>query len=113
MENMDAYGATGYLFNPAGIQLQQTRYVASEFPNGSVSLSFASKSPETARDVIMWCGQLMGCFTRINRNGKPEFVQIKAENSDTTGMIIPVREIYQQIRDTAPNLRTRFCVYPR
>lgn len=93
MSGMDAYGAAGYLCSLAGIRLQQTHDEVSDFPNGSIALSFADKGMETARDVIMWCGQLMGCFTRINRSGKLEFVQIKAENSDKTGVIIPVRDI--------------------
>ena len=93
MSGMDAYGAAGYLCSLAGVRLQQTHDEVSAFPNGSIALSFADKGLETARDVIMWCGQLMGCFTRINRSGKLEFVQIRAENSDATGVIIPVRDI--------------------
>lgn len=93
MSGMDTYGAAGYLCSLVGIQLQQTHDEVAAFPNGDVALSFLSESLETARDVIMWCGQLMGCFTRITRSGKLEFVQIKAENSATSGMIIPVREI--------------------
>lgn len=35
---------------------------------------------------------MMGCFARIDRHGKLEFVQFRAEQDDL-GMIIPVREI--------------------
>lgn len=98
MSGMDAYGAAGYLCSLVGIQLQQTHDEVAAFPNGDIALSFTSESMETARDVIMWCGQLMGCFSRITRSGKLEFVQIKAENSATTGVIIPVREIQSSQR---------------
>lgn len=97
MSGMDAYGAAGYLCSLVGIQLQQTHDDVAAFPNGDVALSFLSESLETARDVIMWCGQLMGCFTRITRSGKLEFVQIKAAQDDNN-MIIPVREIQSSQR---------------
>lgn len=92
MSGMNAYGAAAYLCSLVGIQMEQTNDIVSAFPNGTMKPDFSSESLETARDVIMWCGQLMGCFTRITRGGKLEFVQIKAENDDK-GMIIPVREI--------------------
>lgn len=92
MSGMNAYGAAAYLCSLVGIQMEQTNDMVSAFPNGTMKPDFSSESLETARDVIMWCGQLMGCFTRITRGGKLEFVQIKAENDDK-GMIIPVREI--------------------
>lgn len=97
MSGMDAYGAAGYLCSLVGIQLQQTHDEVAAFPNGDVALSFLSESLETARDVIMWCGQLMGCFTRITRSGKLEFVQIRATQDDNN-MIIPVREIQSSQR---------------
>ena len=97
MSGMDAYGAAGYLCSLVGIQLKQTHDEVAAFPNGDVALSFLSESLETARDVIMWCGQLMGCFTRITRSGKLEFVQIKAAQDDNN-MIIPVREIQSSQR---------------
>ncbi len=97
MSGMDTYGAAGYLCSLVGIQLQQTHDEVAAFPNGDVALSFLSESLETARDVIMWCGQLMGCFTRITRSGKLEFVQIKAIQDDKN-MIIPVREIQSSQR---------------
>ncbi|MGN1108783.1 MAG: hypothetical protein ACI4RK_05310, partial [Oscillospiraceae bacterium] len=97
MSGMDAYGAAGYLCSLVGIQLQQTHDEVAAFPNGDVALSFTSESLETARDVIMWCGQLMGCFTRITRSGKLEFVQIRAAQDDNN-MIIPVREIQSSQR---------------
>lgn len=97
MSGMDAYGAAGYLCSLVGIQLKQTHDEVAAFPNGDVALSFTSESLETARDVIMWCGQLMGCFTRITRSGKLEFVQIRATQDDNN-MIIPVREIQSSQR---------------
>lgn len=93
MSGMDAFGAAGYLCSLVGIQLAQTQEEIAAFPNGTVKFDYSSESVETARDLIMWLGAAMGCFTRISRSGNLEFVQIKSEISSTSGMIIPVREI--------------------
>ena len=91
---MKPYGATAYLAAFVGIPMAQEQAVVDAFPNGDIILSGATdKRIETARDLIMWCAQMMGCYVRINRSGRLEYVQIKAEISADTGMIIPVREI--------------------
>lgn len=92
MKNMQPFTACAYVCSLVGIQMAQTSTEVDSFPNGSVLPDYSDISIETARDLIMWCAQMMGCFARINRNGKLEFVQLKAENDDK-GMIIPVREI--------------------
>ncbi len=92
MSGMDAFGAAGYLCSLAGIQLAQTQAEIAALPNGTVKFDYTSSAAETARDIIMWLGAAMGCFSRITRGGKLEFVQIKAETG-SANMIIPVREI--------------------
>lgn len=92
MSGMDAFGAAGYLCSLAGIQLAQTQAEIAALPNGTVRFGYTSPAVETARDLIMWLGAAMGCFSRITRGGKLEFVQIKAETG-SANMIIPVREI--------------------
>lgn len=97
MKNMPPYAACAYVCSLAGIQMAQSSVEVTAFPNGSVLPDYSDASIETARDLIMWCAQLMGCFARIDRHGKLEFVQLKAEN-DVHGMIIPVREIVARQR---------------
>ena len=92
MKNMPPYAACAYVCSLASIQMAQTSAEVAAFPNGSVLPDYSDASIETARDLIMWCAQMMGCFARIDRHGKLEFVQLKAEN-DEHGMIIPAREI--------------------
>lgn len=92
MKNMPPYAACAYVCGLAGIQMAQPSAEVTAFPNGSVLPDYSDASIETARDLIMWCAQLMGCFARIDRHGRLEFVRLKAEN-DEHGMIIPVREI--------------------
>ena len=92
MKNMPPFAACAYVCGLAGIQMAQPSAEVTAFPNGSVLPDYSDASIETARDLIMWCAQIMGCFARIDRHGRLEFVQLKAEN-DEHGMIIPVREI--------------------
>ncbi len=92
MKNMPPFAACAYVCGLAGIRMAQSSAAVTAFPNGSVLPDYSDASIETARDLVMWCAQLMGCFARIDRHGKLEFVQLKAEN-DEHGMIIPVREI--------------------
>lgn len=92
MKNMPPFAACAYVCGLAGIRMAQSSAAVTAFPNGSVLPDYSDASIETARDLVMWCAQLMGCFARIDRHGKLEFVQLKAEN-DEYGMIIPVREI--------------------
>ena len=65
-------------------------------PNSDIELNFDSQQIETARDGIMWIAQIMGCFARVNRLGRLEFVQIKSwweMYTETTGTILAVRNI--------------------
>ena len=65
-------------------------------PNSDLELDFDSEQIETARDGIMWIAQLMGCFARVDRLGRLEFVQIKSwwkMFTETTGTILAVRNI--------------------
>ena len=93
ISGMTPYGATGYVCSLVGIQLAQDKATVEAFPNGDITLDASDTRIETARDLIMWCAQMMGCFARFDRYGRLEYVQIKAEKSENTGMIIPVREI--------------------
>ncbi len=105
ISQMLPYGATAYLCALVGIPMAQAQATVDAFPNGDITLSGATdKRIETARDLIMWCAQMMGCFARIDRYGRLEYVQIKAENDADTGMIIPVREIAAKQRTS-----TRFA----
>lgn len=65
-------------------------------PNSDLELDFDSEQIEIARDGIMWIAQLMGCFARVDRLGRLEFVQIKSwwkMFTETTGTILAVRNI--------------------
>lgn len=93
MSGFSVYTASAYLCAMVGLQLAQEQSDVESFPNSDIPLSVSDERIETARDVIMWCAQMMGCYARIDRFGRLEYVQIKAENDEATGMIIPVREI--------------------
>ena len=73
------------------------------FPNQANKIDLSSTQVRTARDCIMWCAQMLGCFVRINRQNYLEFVPIRSTweyfNEDRTlGTIIAVRNISQDER---------------
>ena len=95
LKGMTAWEAAQYL---CGNQLEfgQAESDIAGFPNADLPLDFDSEQVETAWDGIMWIAQIMGCFARVNRLGKLEFVQIKSHwkmYTETTGTILAVRNI--------------------
>ena len=67
-------------------------------PNQSYMLDLTNTQVRTARDCIMWCAQLMGCFARVNRQKYLEFVPIQStweyfNDAHTSGTIISARDI--------------------
>ncbi len=103
LKGLTGYQAATYLFEGEMAQDEET---VTAFPNGDMTLDFSSEQIETARDAVMWIGHLMGCFTRIDRLGRLEFVPLRPRKWEETGNwfgIIPERWI-------SPNQRfkTRF-----
>lgn len=93
LKGCTAYQAAAYLFEDGMAQDEET---VTAFSNGDLKLDFSSGSIETARDAVMWIGHLMGCFTRINRLGKLEFVELTPRNTvehEASFGIIPERWI--------------------
>lgn len=93
LKGCTAYQAAAYLFEDG---MAQNEEIVTAFPNGNLKLDFSAESIETARDAVMWCGHLMGCFTRISRLGKLEFVKLTPRNiveHEASFGIIPERWI--------------------
>lgn len=93
LKGMTGYQAAAYLYEGEMAQDEET---VTAFPNGDLALDFSAASIETARDAVMWIGHLMGCFTRIDRLGRLEFVQLQPHNWGTDGVglfIYPERTI--------------------
>lgn len=103
MKGFTPFAACAYVCSLAGIQMSQTAEEVEGFPNGDTVPNYTDITIETAWDLIMWSAQMMGCFARIDRHGKLEFVQFRAEQ-DELGMIIPVREI-----PASQRLKTNFA----
>lgn len=74
LKGLTGYQAAAYLYEGEMAQDEET---VTAFPNGDLTLDFSSEQIETARDAVMWIGHLMGCFTRIDRLGRLEFVQLQ------------------------------------
>lgn len=83
LKGMTGYQAAAYLYEGEMAQDEET---VTAFPNGDMVLDFSSEQIETARDAVMWIGHLMGCFTRIDRLGRLEFVQLQPHNWGTDGV---------------------------
>lgn len=77
IKGLTGYRAAAYLYEGEMAQGEET---VTAFPNGDLKLDFSSEQIETARDAVMWIGHLMGCFTRIDRLGRLEFVQLQPRN---------------------------------
>ncbi|MBD5130606.1 MAG: hypothetical protein HDT43_11915 [Ruminococcaceae bacterium] len=95
LRGMTAWEAAQYLCGGQLVFGQEESDIA-EFPNADLPLDFSSEQVETAWDGIMWIAQIMGCFARVNRLGRLEFVQIKSYwkmYTETTGTILAVRNI--------------------
>lgn len=75
LANCTAYGAAVLLTQYAKCGFDQD---LTGFPNSDLQLDFSSTQIVTGWDGIMWIAQLMGCFARINRENKLDFVQIKS-----------------------------------
>lgn len=93
LKGLTGYQAAAYLFEGEMAQDEET---VTAFPNGDLALDFSSEQIEIARDAIMWIGHLMGCFTRIDRLGRLEFVQLQPhsfEVTDTGFFVNPERSI--------------------
>lgn len=95
LKGMTAWEAAQYLCGNQLVFGQAESDIAG-FPNADLPLDFDSEQVETAWDGIMWIAQIMGCFARVNRLGKLEFVQIKSHwemFDENTGTILAVRNI--------------------
>ncbi len=93
LKGMTGYQAAAYLYEG---EMAQDKETVTAFPNGDLTLDFSASSIETARDAVMWIGHLMGCFSRIDRLGRLEFVQLQPHNWSTDGtylFIHPERSI--------------------
>ncbi len=93
LKGLTGYQAAAYLYEGEMAQNEET---VTAFPNGDLALDFSAASIETARDAVMWIGHLMGCFSRIDRLGRLEFVQLQPHNWSTDGtylFIHPERSI--------------------
>ncbi len=95
LKGLTGYRAAAYLYEGEMAQDEET---VAAFPNGDLTLDFSSEQIETARDAVMWIGHLMGCFSRIDRLGRLEFVQLQPRNWAVTEdgkhfTIYPEREI--------------------
>lgn len=93
LKRLTGYQAAAYLYEGEMAQNEET---VTAFPNGDLALDFSAASIETARDAVMWIGHLMGCFSRIDRLGRLEFVQLQPHNWSTDGtylFIHPERSI--------------------
>lgn len=93
-------GCTAYQVVTALIRNAKCNFVQSlsSFPNADQKLDLTNTQVRTARDCIMWCAQLMGCFARVNRQNYLEFVPIRSiwefyDDEHTLGTIIAVRNI--------------------
>lgn len=98
LKGMTGYQAAAYLYEGEMAQDEET---VTAFPNGDMVLDFSSEQIETARDAVMWIGHLMGCFSRIDRLGRLEFVQLQPHNWGTDGTYL---FIYPE-RTISPNQR--------
>ena len=93
-------GCTIYQVVTALVQKAKCNFNQSlgSLPNQSYLLDLSSTQVRTARDCIMWCAQLMGCFVRVNRRNYLEFVPILStweyfNEEHTLGTIISARDI--------------------
>lgn len=98
LKGLTGYQAAAYLFEGEMAQDEET---VTAFPNGDMTLDFSAEQIETARDAVMWIGHLMGCFTRIDRMGRLEFVQLQPHNWTTDGTYIFIHPE----RSISPNQR--------
>ncbi len=78
-----------------GLATAQAEFEA--FPNGTAAVVVNTARIQTERDLLMFAAMMTGCFARITRDGRLEFVPLTC-TIDEKNMIIPVREIAGNIR---------------
>lgn len=83
-----------------------------DFPNSDIPLDLDSEQIVTARDAVMWIAQMMGCFARIDRMGRLDFVRIGSRRSADTSMIDVVRSIKANQRFIATFADSTIQKYP-
>lgn len=98
LKDLTGYQAAAYLYEG---EMAQDEATVTAFPNGDLALDFSSEQIETARDAVMWIGHLMGCFTRIDRLGRLEFVKLQPHNWSTDGTYLYIHPE----RSISPNQR--------
>lgn len=111
LKGKTAYQAAAMLCNG---NMAQTEEEVSAYPNGDLALDFSSTQIETARDAVMWCGHLMGCFTCIDRFGKLKFEQLQPRNftfDEQYIYITPERTMTADQRFKTEFSETRFQIF--
>lgn len=81
-----AYNFLATACNDCHVELAQSKEELEQLPNGKEILGiYADNDMESYRDLLYYTAQVLGCFCRINREGKLELVQYGA----TSVMNIP------------------------
>lgn len=81
-----AYDFLATACNDCHVELAQSKEELEQLPNGKEILGiYADNDMESYRDLLYYTAQVLGCFCRINREGKLELVQYGA----TSVMNIP------------------------
>lgn len=81
-----AYNFLATACNDCHVELAQSKEELEQLPNGKEILGiYADNDMESYRDLLYYTSQVLGCFCRINREGKLELVQYSA----TSVMNIP------------------------
>lgn len=76
-----AYDFLALCCKACDVELAQTKEQIAVFPNADITLSvYPENDIETYRDVLFYTAQVLGCFCRINREGKLELRKYGAES---------------------------------
>lgn len=112
-----AYDFLATACNDCHVELAQSKEELEQLPNGKEILGiYADNDMESYRDLLYYTAQVLGCFCRINREGKLELVQYGA----TSVMNIPSTQRFDSTysdfitRYTAissTNIRTNIAEY--
>lgn len=83
----------------AGLSFGMTQEQFEALPNATISAAINTSRIQTERDLLMFVASATGSFARMSRAGMElDFIPLTCETDETTGAVIPAREILGDVR---------------